>query len=146
MAKAFSIEDGNIANKPIYSSVTRVYKDIDLTFARKPSGDIFKKQDGAAVKQAVKNLLLTNFTEKPFNPYYGGDLNRFLFELADGVDEIDIKDRIFSVIREFEPRAEVQKVETNLKPDENSIQISIYFTVLNVTDVVQLDISIARLR
>ena len=44
----------------ILTSRTKSYSDIDLTFTPKASGDIFKKQHGAAVKQAVKNLLLTN--------------------------------------------------------------------------------------
>ena len=81
MAKVFSIEDGNLTKVPLTSSVTRLYKDIDLTFAKKSSGDIFKKTDAAAVKQSVKNILMTNPTEKPFDPYFGGGLNEFLFTL-----------------------------------------------------------------
>ena len=64
--RAFSIEDGNIGTKTIQTNRRKVFSDIDLTFAKRPSGDIFKKQHAAAVKQAVKNLLLTNFGEKPF--------------------------------------------------------------------------------
>ena len=66
--RAFSIEDGNLASKTILTSRTKSSEDIDLSFAAKPSGDVFKKTDAAAVKQAVKNLLLTNFSEKPFLP------------------------------------------------------------------------------
>ena len=75
VTKAFSLEDGNLSRKTLLGTKTKEYKDIDLTFTNKPSGDIYKKNEAAAVKQAVKNLLLTNSTEKPFEPYYGGDLN-----------------------------------------------------------------------
>ena len=56
--RAFSIEDGNLGVKTIISSQNRTFSDIDLTFAKKASGDVFKKNSAAAVKQAVKNLLL----------------------------------------------------------------------------------------
>ena len=68
MATKLSTEDGNLSVSAITGTRTRVYKDIDLTFTNKPSGEIFKKESAAAVKQAVKNLLLTNYFEKPFQP------------------------------------------------------------------------------
>ena len=88
MAKTFSVEDGNLSSSLIKSSRAKVYKDIDLTFTVKPSGEIYKKQDAAAVKQAIKNLLLTNFGEKPFNANFGANLRAWLFELADEDTEI----------------------------------------------------------
>lgn len=69
MARVFSLEDGNISKKPIITSQNRTYTDIDLSFSRKSTGDVFKKTDAASVKQAVKNLLLTNLGEKPFRPF-----------------------------------------------------------------------------
>ena len=75
--RAFSIEDGNLATKSILTTQKRTYKDIDLSFAKKTTGEIFKKTDAAAVKQAVKNVLLTSRLEKPFNPDFGAGLNRF---------------------------------------------------------------------
>lgn len=144
--KAFSIEDGTLGSSPITSTSARRYKDIDLTFQRKPSGDIYKKEDAAAIKQAVKNLLLTNFNEKPFDPFYGGDLYRYLFELSDGMDDIEIKEQIYSVISAYEPRAKILDLQTEMKPDFNSVGITIVFQVLNITDTVKLDISITRLR
>ena len=92
MAKVFSIEDGNIGNTSLISARNLTYSDIDLSFANKPSGDIFKKQHAAAVKQAVRNLLMTNFSEKPFLPRYGGNLNSFLFSLNTEVDELALEE------------------------------------------------------
>ena len=79
--RAFAVEDGNIGSKQVITSKPKFSKDIDLSFTKKASGDIFKKEHAAAVKQAVKNLLLTNFSEKPFQPRFGGNLNSFLFAL-----------------------------------------------------------------
>ena len=65
-SRAFSIEDGNIGNKSILTSRREEYSDIDLSFAKKGSGDIFKKSSGASVKQAVRNFQVGKIVELIF--------------------------------------------------------------------------------
>lgn len=146
MAKAFSIEDGNLTKVPLTSSVTRLYKDIDLTFAKKSSGDIFKKTDAAAVKQSVKNILMTNPTEKPFDPYFGGGLNEFLFELSEEFSELDIQEQVAQAIENYEPRARVKAVNVSLNPDFNSMTVNVEFTVITTLENVVLEVDLVRLR
>jgi phage baseplate assembly protein W len=146
MAKAFSIEDGNLANTSLISSRTSSYKDIDLAFTAKPSGDIYKKTDAAAVKQAVKNLLLTGYYEKPFAPTYGGGLNDFLFSLSTEYDELDIKERIFDVIRNYEPRALCREVNVNVSPDMNNVSVTVIFQIRATSETVTVDVTLTRLR
>jgi|TARA_B100001939_G_C16858836_1_gene580869 phage baseplate assembly protein W len=146
MARVFSIEDGNISKKPIITSQNRTYTDVDLSFKKKNNGELFKKTDAAAVKQAVKNLLLTNLGEKPFRPFYGGDLNRFLFNLSEEFDEIEIEDTIASAMAIDEPRAQLQSVKSVLSPDYNSVQVTVNFQVVSTQEPVELNITLARLR
>ena len=146
MARVFSIEDGNISKKPIITSQNRTYTDIDLSFKKKNNGELFKKTDGAAVKQAVKNLLLTNLGEKPFRPFYGGDLNRFLFNLSEEFDEVEIEDTIASAMAIDEPRAQLQSVKSVLSPDYNSVQVTVKFQIVSTQEPVELNITLARLR
>ena len=61
MATKLAAEDGFLEVSTLVGTRTKIHKDIDLTFANKPSGEIFKKESAAAVKQAVKNLMLTNY-------------------------------------------------------------------------------------
>lgn len=145
--RAFAQEDGNLNTATVKSSRVRKYIDIDLSFSVKPtSGEIYKKTDAAAVKQAIKTLVLTNSFEKPFRPDFGGDIRGQLFELADyGQDDI-IKDDITSTIERYEPRAEVLDVLVNSQPDRNSISITIKFKVVNTSEEVELTTSLARLR
>ena len=96
MATKLAAEDVRLGSSSIIGSRTKVYKDIDLTFAAKPSGEIFKKTDAAAVKQAVKNLMLTNYFEKPFQPLFGANLRDMLFDLADEESEEHIVDALNS--------------------------------------------------
>jgi len=146
MARVFSIEDGTLNSATLVTSRRVDYKDIDLTFTAKPSGEIYKKVDAAAVKQAVKNLLLTSPGEKPFNPQFGGGLNRLLFELLDDDAEDEIDDLIRISISNFEPRALVVSTDIKPAPDSNSIRVTVVFQVRNTGEQVVLETTITRFR
>lgn len=146
VSRAFAVEDGNLSTTSLVTTRTKQYSDIDLTFAKKPSGEIYKKTDAAAVKQAVKNLLLTNKYEKPFQPSFGGNLNDILFELVDNDSAYEIEEAVRQAIQRYEPRARVRQVRTNLQPDANSLGLTISFQILNTTEVVTLETNITRLR
>lgn len=146
MARIFSIEDGTIDTVSITTSRNKAYSDLDLTFAIKDNKDVFKKNDAGAVKQAVKNLLLTNFGEKPFSPRFGGNLNAFLFNLDTEFDELEIEDNVAQAIANFEPRAILRRVRATLLPDQNSVNVKVVFQVVNVQETQELSINLARLR
>lgn len=161
MTRVFSQEDGNLATKSIVTSRVASYSDIDLTFQNKPGAesltlfgqfisikrtDIFKKTDAAAVRQSVKNLLMTNFTEKPFDPYFGGNLNAFLFSLSAEFDEIEIQETIAHAIANFEPRAIVRGTDVKLSPDYNTIYVTVKFQVVNTVQEEEITVSLTRLR
>lgn len=144
--RVFATEDGNLTSS-IVTSRKKIYSDIDLTFSKRPSGDIYKKSDAAAVKQAVKNLLLTNNYEKPFNPTYGGNLQGLLFELVDDpVVLYDLRENIIEQIETFEPRAKVNNIEVNDQADNNAISVAVYFTVISTNEQVNVQTNISRLR
>ena len=145
-SRAFSIEDGNIGNKSILTSRREEYLDIDLSFAKKGSGDIFKKSSAAAVKQAVRNLLLTNFAEKPFLPRFGADLNSMLFRLSSDIDDDTLEDDIIKAIETFEPRARVLNIKSNISPDTNEVNITVTFQIINTSEEAFVDVSLTRLR
>ena len=144
--RAFAGEDGNIGSKSILTSRTKSSKDIDLTFSKKSSGEIFKKEHAAAVKQAVKNLLLTNFSEKPFVPRFGGNLNSLLFTLNTEIDDEDLEENIIQNINIYEPRARVLNVSSQTKDDSHEIKVSVTFQVVNTNETITTDIDLTRLR
>src|SRR6056300_695259 len=98
--RAFAQEDTNIQTASVATSRTKQYTDIDLTFQAKPSsGEIYKKTDAGAVKQAIKTLVLSNTLEKPFRPNFGGNVRSQLFELADKGRDAIIRNRIIKSIQ-----------------------------------------------
>ena len=148
--RALSIEDKDLDKVTLATTSNRKYIDLDLAFAPKPvTGDIFKKTEAAAVKQSVKNLLLTNYNEKPFQPYFGANLNSYLFELANSIGlEDDIEREIRSAIFTYEPRVDFPTldIKVNVSPDANSLTVTVVFKVINSTEVVSITTTLNRLR
>jgi hypothetical protein len=69
-------------NKSKNVAIKEAYSDLDLLFKAHPiSGDVTVKTDADAVKRAVKNIVLTNYYERPFKPSLGGNIRGLLFEL-----------------------------------------------------------------
>lgn len=148
MGNAYAKEDqGDLNVFNISTSRSSNYKDIDLTFkAKGTSGDIFKKENAAAVKQSIKTLLLTNKLEKPFNTDFGGDIQGRLFGLAIDNTASEIKDQVLYTIEKYEPRAEVLDLIVTLDPDRNSLHVNVEFKVINTGVLVEFSTVIERVR
>jgi phage baseplate assembly protein W len=145
-SRFLSREDGNLQTSTLTSSRARVFRDLDLTFAAKPNGEIFIKKDAAAVKQAVKNLIMTNYFEKPFQPFFGANIVTMLFELADDRTSTEVRRNIVNAIQAYEPRARIIDVIVDSEPDLNSLRVTIEFQVVNSTEVVRFTTVVSRIR
>ena len=89
---------------------------------------------------------MTNYGEKPFQFMYGGNLNNFLFENIEDLDEDEITDVISSAINNYEPRAIFKRVKARVLPDYNTIQLQIVFQVINTMENEALNLELTRLR
>ena len=144
--RVLSTEDGNLQKSTLISSRTVDYVDVDLSFNKKPAGDVYKKRDASSVKQAIKNLLLTNHYEKPFQPFFGANLRGLLFELADDQTESEVGVNIASAIQSYEPRVEVMDINVNVLPDQNDMRVSIVFKIVSTEEIVTFTTNLSRLR
>lgn len=119
----------------ITNTPKRIYKDIDMAF--KPNvltKDVGKKVDVNAVKQALKNVLLTQKGEKPFNPNYGSGVYDLLFEPMDYLVSSVMQKEIETTIENYEPRVELIDVECNPNFDLNQYEIRIEFYVTGIRE------------
>ena len=89
---------------------------------------------------------MTDYFEKPFEPFYGGNIRALLFELADDEVEEETRENIIRAINAYEPRAIVREVSVNYQEERNSISIYIEFQVINTEEVVTFTTSLSRLR
>ena len=127
---------------------SKVYKDINLSFARHPiTGDIATLSDAEAVKRSVRNLVNTNFGERPFHPEIGSDIRAILFEPVSPLVADVLKRYVEDVINNFEPRAELIRVDANPNPDSNSYAVTIEFYLVNSPSGLQtVNLFLERLR
>jgi len=126
----------------------RKYKDLDLFFAKKQgSSDISKITDVEAVKRSVRNLVLTNFYEKPFHPEIGSGVRDMLFENMTPVTAVVLAKKIEDVIENFEPRARLIGVRALPNLDRNEYEVTIEFFVVNTpTELVDMTVFLEVLR
>ena len=64
--------------------------------------DIYGVSNENAIKQSIKNLVLTVPGEKPFQPLVGSRVNELLFEPLDPFIADSIKDEIINTIKQHE--------------------------------------------
>ena len=125
----------------------REFKDLDLNFTIHPiKKDINKLINDTAIINAVKNIILTNHYEKPFNPDYGSNVRKLLFENYDVATSGAIQNEIRQCLTNFEPRITVIDVIVIDSPDTNSFDVTIVFSLKNVSEPITINFLLQRLR
>ena len=123
------------------------FVDLDLDFTRNPiTNDVSHKFNDEAVKRSIRNIVLTNSGEKPYIPEFGGNIKASLFENFTPVTVVTLKGQIETAIRNFEPRANLLKVEVTERIDSNELIVSIVFSILNSQDPITLEVPLERIR
>ena len=135
-----------VFTKPL-STNTRRWADLDLDFAKHPvTKDVVLKRDVEAVKRSIRNLILTNQYERPFQPNIDGGVTRLLFELSTPHTKHNIESAIRNCISNYEPRAEVTDVFVTGDLDNNGFNVTIEFRVINIPNPVTIELFLERLR
>jgi phage baseplate assembly protein W len=130
------------------SRATRKYKDVSLSFTRHPiTGDIAGLTDADAVKRSVRNLINTDFYERPFHPEIGSDVRKTLFEPVDISTAESLSIYIEECIVNFEPRVELSSVRVDANIDRNGYNVIIEFYLINSpAGLIEMEVNLERLR
>lgn len=110
------------------------------------TGDVTRVKNEVSVRQSIKNLILTNYGERLFQPTIGSNVNRSLFEPNDNVLAEDLRYHIAKTIEDFEPRAQVQIIDVQPFLDDNRININIVYSLINSTQLQSVDLILRRVR
>ena len=125
----------------------RSFTDLDLNFNVHPTQkDINKFKNEMAVINSVKNLVMTNHYERPFQPELGSNLKRLLFEQVDNTTAALLEREITETIQNFERRVDVRDVIATGFPDENGYKVEITFFLVNNPDPISVDFFLERVR
>lgn len=126
---------------------TRTFSDIDMAFFANPvSKDISRKYDENAIKQSIKNIIMTKNYERPFRSDIGSQISSLLFEPMTPILKATIKKTIVNTINAHEPRVNLLNVEVLLSPDNNGVYVTIVFTIVNTSTPISVDLFLERTR
>ena len=129
---------------------TYIYKDLSLFFTPNPvSGDVTMVTDVQDIKRSVRNLVMTNRFEKPFHPEIASHVRDLLFERFTPITFNLLRNRIETVLANYEPRVSVTDVEiddTGEAIDGNELNVRIFFTLRNDPQIQSVDILLERVR
>jgi len=129
------------------SSRLKQWTDLDLNLALHPiRKDIIPLKDDQAIRYAVRNLLVTNFYEKPFNLGVGANLRALLFEPADAITKQTLRKNIIRAIKAGEQRVDIVFVNIVDEPDNNSYRILVKFRIKEFDATDDVEIVLRRLR
>jgi phage baseplate assembly protein W len=124
------------------------YSDLDLDFLRNPTtSDVVIKRGDDAIKRSIRNLILTNYYDRPFRPSIGSNVQKLLFdEIADPLVKNLLEAAISETIFKFEPRVRLDSVIVESNLDANGIDVRLQYTILNRELPVVTTIFLERIR
>lgn len=124
-----------------------VYSDILVNFERHPiNKDLVRAVNEDAVRRALKNIILTNRGEVPYQPNRGGNIRRYLFEQMSPQTAQDIKDDVWTAISNEEPRVNLLEVKVIPNYGEQHYTVVIIYTLLNEATARTVNITLERIQ
>jgi phage baseplate assembly protein W len=128
-------------------SSERIFRDLDLNFTLHPvKKDVSTHINEYAIINSVKNLISTNFYEKPFRPEIGSSVRNLLFENVDPLVAARIERAIAETISNYEPRVSVTNIRAQASPDENLYAVTLTFVIVNNPIQITIDFFLERIR
>ena len=126
------------------------FNDFDIGFrTNSATGDLVEKRNSDAIKQALQNLIQLNKYDKPFHPEIYGGIRELLFEPFETLPEYyqgEFSKRIKDLIKKYEPRVEVDRVDVEQRPDSNYLGGDITYTIVGSPRTVTNSFILERLR
>jgi phage baseplate assembly protein W len=124
-----------------------VFSDLDSLFVPNPiTKQLARKTNRESVKQSVKNLILTDYFERPFKSDIGCSIRYYLFELWSPALKQTMENAIREVIDNYEPRADVLEVFVEDRSELNALSVTVAFSVRNDVNPVVLNVILERVR
>ena len=109
---------------------SRAFKDISLSFSPHPvTKDLPVLSNERAIIRSVRNLVETIPTERVFNPILGTDIRDTLFGNYDRAEVMMLEDQIRETLGNFEPRVSNVGATVKARPDDNNLDITVFFDI-----------------
>ena len=124
---------------------SRSFKDLAINFAKNPfTDDVSAIKNENAIKQAIRNLILTTPGEKPFQPLVGSRVNDLLFEPLDAFTANALEEEIINTINQYESRVQLETVIVTPIYEGNKLNVSIEYKVVGLPIVETIEFVLQR--
>lgn len=124
-----------------------IYSDFGKDLLLNPvNSDVSRKVNEEAVKESIKNLILTDRGERLFQPEVGCDIRSMLFENFTQETVDTMRNMIFETIETYEPRCDLLGVDVTGRIDSNEIRVIITFALINNEEPTTLEVVLNRIR
>jgi len=111
--------------------VSQGFKDISMSFQSNPlNNDLIAIKNVNAISRSVRNIILTTPGEKFFDPDFGSNVSKLLFENIDDITASQIQEEIEFSINNYEPRVKLINVEVLADNDNASFDTIITYEVI----------------
>lgn len=100
----------------------------------------------SAIRQSIKNIILTNLGERTFQYNFGCNIYETLFELLEEDQKIAMQINILSKLQLYEPRIQVNEIYIDSIPKENRINITVNFGIPSTGLFDTITLSVVRTR
>ena len=115
------------------TKVSRAFKDISLSFKKHPvTKDVTVLRNEDAIKKSVINLIRTRINDRFFNELIGTSIADNLFENMDSGLEAALEEEIGTLLRNYEPRIELNTVYVIANQDSNDLNIQIDYDIVGL--------------
>jgi len=113
--------------------VSQSFRDISASFQANPlNNDLVVLKNANAIARSIRNIISTSPGEKFFDPDFGSNVTRLLFENLDDISAISIRDEIENSIDNYEPRVSLISVDTTPDYDNNSFDVKLIYQIIGV--------------
>jgi|TARA_B100000287_G_C20613152_1_gene772890 phage baseplate assembly protein W len=137
-----------MALKPISSkdlAKSRSFKDIGMAFGKNPfTDDVSAVKDDNAIKQSIRNLVMTSPGEKLFQPTIGCQVYAMLFEPLDAFSVDAIKSEIINTINQHESRVQLREVNAVPFSGNNKLAVTITYQIVGIPIVEEVKFVLQR--
>ena len=117
---------------------SRAFKDISLSFTPHPvTKDLPVLINERAIVRSVRNLVETIPTERFFDSLLGTDVRESLFENYNRGQVVIIEDQVRETLKRFEPRVDNVGVEVDANPDDNNLNVKVFFDIVGLESAPQ---------
>ena len=123
------------------------FSDLEINLRANPeTGNLTRTTEEASIRRALRNLILTNKGERLYQPKFGCNVRRALFEPMSEITSDTIRTYIEDSIRDFEPRVKTIKVLVEPNEFRNLYQVSVVYEIINNSVPQVLNLQLFRVR